>query len=155
MFVSGIRLLNSAALQWAPRIKWHDPNPPMALETMSRLHVFEAVGQQQPNVYRVILHETTPAGINSAGVTWVAALAGSGAARTRMTEGTGAGQITTAEKAQVESGNVVEGEFYFQDNPTDNPTQRNAALDAHATRYLAELEADISVRLKWFGASRP
>lgn len=119
---------------------------------MSKLHVLEASGV--PNMYRVILHEATPVGNNSAGVSWASALVGSGAAKTRMIEGSGPGQITTAEKAAVEAGTTVEGEFYFQDNPGDNAATRNAALDTHATRYLAILQAEIAIKLKWFGATR-
>ena len=118
---------------------------------MSRLHVLELIG---PNLYRVILHEATPVANNSAGLSWATVLIGSGSAKTKMTEGTGPGQIATAEKAQVEAGTVVEGEFFFQDNPADNAAQRNAALDTHATRYLAELQAAIALKYKWFGATR-
>lgn len=118
---------------------------------MSTLHVLENTGQ--PNLYRIILHQATPAGNNSAGVTWVSALANFGV-KTRMLIGTGPGQITSAEAADVAAGITLEGEFFFQDNPADNAAARNAALDAHATRYLAELQAAIAVKLKWFGATR-
>lgn len=119
---------------------------------MARLHVLETNGV--PNLYRVILHEATPAGNNSAGLSWSSVMVGAGIAKTRMTEGTGPGQITTAEKNSVEAGTTIEGEFWFQDNPSDNAAARNAALDAHATRYLAELQADIARKYKFFGATR-
>lgn len=119
---------------------------------MSRLHVLDGTGT--PNTFRIVLHEATPGGNNSAGITWVLALVNSGRAHTVMTEGAGAGQITTAEKAAVEAGTTLEATFTFTVDPAWNATTRNAALDAEATKLLAETQAKLAAELKWFGAVR-
>lgn len=119
---------------------------------MSRLHVLEAVGT--PNTFRIVLHELTPVANNDAGIPWATVLVNSGRARTVMTEGSGAGQITTVEKAAVEAGTTLEAVFQFTVNPAWNVATRNAALDAEATKLLAETQQKLAAELKWFGAVR-
>lgn len=119
---------------------------------MSRLHVLEGTGT--PNTFRIVLHETTPAGNNSAGISWATALVNSGRTQTVMSEGAGAGQITTAEKAAVLAGTTLEAVFEFTVDPAWNAATRNAALDAEATKLLAETQAKLAAELKWFGAVR-
>ena len=117
---------------------------------MARIHVLTGGN----NLYQVVVHETTPAGNNSAGVSWATAAKNAGFAVTVMSEGNGPGQISTAEKNQVESGALLEGVFSFQDDPNYTPAQRNAALDQVANQTIAELVALRSGQLKWFGATR-
>ena len=117
---------------------------------MSRLHVLEGAG----GVYRIVVHNATPAGNNSAGVAWSAALINSGNNTTTMVTGTGPGQITSAEAGQIAAGTVIEGVFTFTDNPAWTAAQRNAALDAMATQTINETLARLADQLKWFGAVR-
>lgn len=118
---------------------------------MARIHVLQAVGV---NLYQVVVHDATPAGTNSANVSWATAIGNSGLAQTVMTEGNGAGQISTNEKNQVLGGSLIEGVFQFQDDPSMTPAQRNAALDAVANQTIAELQARYASLLKYFGATR-
>lgn len=71
---------------------------------MSALHVLERTERG----YRCAIHKPVPAGGNAAGVSWATVLVNSGLAKTVLIEGDGPGQITAAEKAQIESGAVVE-----------------------------------------------
>lgn len=119
---------------------------------MSKIHVLTTSGSA--NTYQVVVHDPTPAGNNSAGILWSDAVKNSGRAKTVMTEGSGAGQITTVEKASVEAGTTLEGAFEFLDDPAWNATARNAALDAKASACVAGLESDLAKALKWFGATR-
>lgn len=119
---------------------------------MAKIHVLTAGAQA--NLYTVVVHDTTPAGNNSAGVAWSDAVKNSGLAATSMQEGTGAGQITTAEKASVLAGTTLEATFTFQDDPSWTTNQRNTALDAKATAAIAQMEAELARVLKWFGATR-
>ncbi len=116
---------------------------------MSRLHVLD---QAQPNRYRVIVHAPTPAGNNSAGVSWATALVNAGLARNRLAVGAGPGQITSAEAAQVTAGTVLEVELTWDDNPAWDDTQRLADLTARADQHVAAILVEYAARLKWFGA---
>ncbi len=115
---------------------------------MSRLHVLNLTGS---NTYRVIVHATTPVGNNSAGISWATALQNSGLAGSRMTIGTGPGQILQAEADQVTAGTVIEAPFYWQDNPAWDNTTRQNDLNARATEAVNNVLADYAARLKYFG----
>lgn len=119
---------------------------------MSRLHVLS--GDPTSGAYTIVVHDATPAGNNSAGFSWSSVIVASGLATTIMAEGTGPGQISTAERASVLAGTTLEGVFSFTDNPAWNNAQRNAALDAMATQVIAELQARLGARLKFWGATR-
>lgn len=72
---------------------------------MSKFHVLETNAGEAS----VVLHSVMPAGNNSVGVSWKDANLNSGSQGTTvLSEGTGAGQITTAEKANIEAGDVLE-----------------------------------------------
>lgn len=115
---------------------------------MSRIHVLQMSGN---NVYSCICHATTPGGNNSAGVLWADALKNAGLAQTAMPAGTGAGQITPAEQAQVEAGAVIEAAFQWGDDPAwDNPT-RMADLNTRAAQAVADVLATYAAKLKYFG----
>lgn len=119
---------------------------------MAKIHVLEGSGSP-PGIFRVIVHANTPAGNNSAGVSWATALINSGRAFTRMVEGNGAGQITTAEKASVLAGTVMEGAYVISDDVTFTGPQRAAYLDSMADRFIAEMMATAGLELKYFGAT--
>ena len=71
---------------------------------MSKIHALET----NDSIAQVVLHTATPVGNNSVGVSWKDAGLNSGKlGTTALTEGTGAGQILTTEKAQVEAGGAT------------------------------------------------
>lgn len=80
---------------------------------MASIHVLEKTGERS---YRIVGHFNLPDGAgevlegnNGAGVNWKTLLLAAGElGSTSMTEGNGPGQISTAEKASVEAGDVVE-----------------------------------------------
>lgn len=117
---------------------------------MARMHVLESAGN---NTYNVVVHAPTPAGNNSAGVPWTTALQNSGRAVSQMEVGTGPGQITSAEHAQVIAGTVIETTFQWGDNPTWTNQQRLEDLDIRATQAVNEVLARYAAILKFFGAT--
>jgi hypothetical protein len=120
---------------------------------VAKIHVLEGTSPE-PGTYRVIVHAPTSAGNNAAGISWATAIKNSGRAFTRMTVGVGAGQITSAEQAEVLNGTVMEGEFQVGDEAGFSGAQRNAYLDAMADRFITELQAKWGLELRYFGATR-
>lgn len=125
---------------------------------MARMHILE---QSQPNVFNVIVHAPTPAGNNGAGLAWSAVVA---AAQTRlnrdgvvvgptsaMLTGTGPGQITAAEAAEIAAGTVIEATFQWGDDPAWTNAQRLADLNTRATQAVNEVLANYAARLRQFG----
>lgn len=101
------------------------------------------------------MHEPVPAGNNAAGVSWRTALVNSGMGGTSiMPTGTGAGQISAAELAQIEAGELREVSFTFENNPAWTNAQRNAAMDAQIATISRETQAHILDALRLFGATR-
>lgn len=117
---------------------------------MSAIHVLGGNGSS----FRVVVHINAPAGNNAAGTAWADAIKNSGRAKTVMTVGAGAGQITQAEADQIAAGTVVEGAFIWGDDPTWTNAQRQADVDLRATQLAAELLARIQADLKYFGYTR-
>lgn len=114
---------------------------------MSRLHI---LANKQ-----CALHEPVPAGNNAAGVPWRTALINSGMGGTSvMTVGNGAGQISSAEMAQIASGELREVVFTFENNPAWTAAQRNAAMDAQIDNVSRETQTDMVQSLRMFGATR-
>lgn len=104
------------------------------------------------NTFTVVAHAPTPAGNNSAGVSWVTALANGIKPVTRMTIGNGSGQITSAEAADVAAGNVIETSFQFDDDPNWSAPTRTTQLGLIATDAVARAQTELGAKLKWFGA---
>lgn len=72
-----------------------------------------------------------------------------------MTEGNGAGQISTAEKAQITSGDVIEFTADIEAETAGTTAgQLGAMVDAEAVKLIAAKTAELSNILKWFGATR-
>lgn len=109
---------------------------------MAKLHVLAC---DDKGVYRGVVHYATPAGSNSVGVSWkAAALAAGLAGTTSLVEGTGPGQITTAEKAQVVAGDVIEIPISLVSETVGGAgAEADAAISNHQ-RHLAKV-------LKYFG----
>jgi hypothetical protein len=118
---------------------------------MARIHILEGSGL---NTYTVIVHGDVPAGNNVAGFPWSDCIKNSGRNTTQMTVGTGPGQITNAEQNQIVNGTVVEAVFQWQNDPAWTAAERNASLDLYATRFVAELLADLQTRLRVWGITR-
>ena len=115
---------------------------------MARMHILQ---QTNPNRYDVVVHAPTPAGNNDAGVSFATAMVNAGLATTRMANGNGAGQITTAEMNQVQSGALIETSFPWDDNPAWTNAERLADLNIRATQAVNAVIAEYSARLKQFG----
>lgn len=113
-----------------------------------RMHVLQGNG----NLYQVIVHATTPAGNNAAGISWKVALANSGMQLTsRLPTGNGAGQITVNEANQVASGDLIETELPWEDNPAWTTNERLADLNARATIAVNQTLESYQNKLKYFG----
>jgi hypothetical protein len=107
--------------------------------------------------YRVVKHEAIPGGNNLAGVTWKSAYIEWKKTRNEdgtissvdsmLTEGTGTGQITAAERAQVRSGDVMEIVFPIPARQAVSSARVTEEVSAKVTEYLANL----AVTLKWYG----
>src|SRR5262249_10852203 len=128
-----------------------DQRRPAARVAMSNIHV---LGQSGKDTYTVVVHVAVPAGNNSAGVSWQTAVVNAGRNVTQMVAGSGAGQITPAEAAQVASGAVLEGSFQWGDDPTWTNQQRLDDLTLRASQLQAELLAQTAAALKFYGFTR-
>lgn len=119
---------------------------------MSALHVL--LGRDD-HTYKCVVHTSIPVGNNLAGKPWRASLLASGlGGKTGLPVGTGPGQITTAEKAQIDAGELIETLIEFQDVPEWTPAERIAALDAAAAIENGRVLAYLQARLRYFGATR-
>lgn len=118
---------------------------------MAAIHILTGSGN---GVYTAIIHTATPAGNNVAGVAWSTALVNSGRNTTAMATGTGPGQITAAEAAQIAAGTVFEASIQWQNNPAWNNAQRAADLDLRAQQAGTEKQAELATILRLFGATR-
>jgi len=116
---------------------------------MARLHVMTGNGS---NTFTVVCHSPTPAGNNSAGVSWATAIKNAFNPVTNMSIGNGSGQISTNESNDVAAGNVIETTFQFDDNPSWDSATRTAQLNLIAGDAVTRVQNDYAARLKWFGA---
>ena len=118
---------------------------------MSKIHVLTGSSH---NVYTVVVHIATPVGNNAVGVPWADAVKNSGRSVSILPEGTGPGQITSAELTAITNGAVIEGTFQWGDNPAWNNAQRQADVDLRATQLTNELLARYQAELRYFGYVR-
>lgn len=118
---------------------------------MARIHILEGSGL---NTYTVVVHAPVPAATNVAGFQWSDCIKNSGRNTTMMSVGTGPGQITNAENNDIANGTVVEAVFQWQNDPAWTNAERTANLDMFATRFVAELLADLQTRLRVWGLTR-
>lgn len=116
---------------------------------MSDIHVLTGDGSQQ----RVVMHLPVPNTNNEVGVNYRTALVNSGlGGATTMTEGSGAGQINTVEKAKVEAGEVYEHSTTFElEGVGASTASQQAALRAAFTREKTAVVDKIQRQLKFFG----
>jgi hypothetical protein len=118
---------------------------------MAAIHVLS--GAETGGSFQVVFHFPVPDTNNSVGVNYRAALVASGkGGSTRLTEGTGPGEITTAEKAQIESGAVYEHSRTIQQSGGDLSTPNLLAeVRSFYSRDKGDLTARIAVALQYFG----
>lgn len=119
---------------------------------MSKLHVLSGTPEGD---YQVAFHVTTPvSGTSIAGLTWAAAVAAAGfRTATAMVEGTNPWQITTAERASLAAGAIVEV------TETINLANQTAAvvggiLDARWFILRNEVATAVRGALRFFGMVR-
>ena len=113
---------------------------------MSKIHAFENFAG---NV-QVVLHTAMPAGSNSVGVSWKNAAINSGIQGTTvMVEGTGAGQIATAEKTSVLAGDVIE--ISGKTIPYASGGGGLPSVNEMADLLINEYKADLQLKLQYFG----
>jgi hypothetical protein len=118
---------------------------------MSDIHVLTGDGM----TWSVVMHIPVPDANNSVGVNYRMALVNSGlGGTTSLTEdaGPGPGQISAAEKAQVEAGELYEHRvgFLLESGGTSQAEQR-AALRGRYTREKAVEIARLQRQLRYFG----
>ena len=120
---------------------------------MSKVHVLE----KNDKSYRCAIHFDVPPGNNGAGVSWqtahlahVRTRAEDGTwneADSKLKEGTGTGEITAAERADVQSGAVIE---IVRSLKLDGAVSV-AALETLADRAITAYKANVSIQLAQYG----
>ena len=76
----------------------------------------------------------------------------SGRAVTSMTEGTGPGQISTAEKSLIEAGEVFEHPFsFYAESGASTNQEMQDAVKAQYARLQSGLWSKMQERLKYYG----
>lgn len=126
---------------------------------MADMHVLTGAGRR----WTVAMHFTVPNTNNSVGVNFRTALAASGIGRqvnadgslgrrSILASGTGAGEITTAEEALLDSGQLFEhvAAFLVESDGTAPAKLRTTLREFFATEN-ATAQARIGERLKYFG----
>ena len=116
---------------------------------MADMHVLDGDGSR----VRVVMHFAVPDVNNAVGVNYRTALVNSGlGGTTELTEGTGAGEIATAEKASVESGELLEHSVNVSADGSGQTTGgRQALLRTLYTSIKSAVIADLQSRLKFYG----
>lgn len=117
---------------------------------MAKVHVLTGDG----GVYNLVLHIPISAGNNGAGQPWRTCLVNSGLGGiTALRTGTGPGQISAAELAQVAAGEVYEVSAVIQTQGI-SAAGLGAAVDALAAQISAEKLIELQKALQWFGVVR-
>ena len=122
---------------------------------MSQWHARDGV--EEGDAYNIIFHIPIPSANNRVAVNYQAAIVGSGiGGTTAMTEGSSAGQITTAEKASITSGSILEVAETFNTNLTENASELAARVNARYAELsdpTKEFMVNLKRRLDYWGAA--
>ena len=110
---------------------------------MSKIHVLTISNAN----WRVVAHVGTPNGTNSANVSWQQCLVASGRNVSTLPEGTGPGEISTAELAAVTDGSVAEHSVTIR--PSSNPSP--AEVEELTDIKIAEEQGRLAAELAYFG----
>jgi len=116
---------------------------------MAEIHVLTGNGDS----WNVVFHIPIPVLNNAVGQPYRTVLVNSGiGGSTVLGEGTGPGQITTAEKASIQAGAVYEVSlsYPFESGGT-TPAQLLATVRALYQREKTRLLAELQARLRYFG----
>ena len=117
---------------------------------MAKIHVLTGDGA----AYTLVIHIPIPVGVNAGGRSWYACLVNSGlGGATQLKTGTGPGQISTAELAQIQAGEV------YETTTTINvqgivAADMGGAVDALVAQISAEALTALEKALNWFGVTR-
>jgi len=112
---------------------------------MSDVHAL--VGSDADN-WTLVFHYPVADVNNSAGVSFRTALVNSGLNTTVMTVGTGAGQISTAEKTQLDNGEIFEHVIQF---PVESTTSSTDAVEEAYNLNQVGVVTEMTRKLKYFG----
>lgn len=115
---------------------------------MADYHILAA--DAQGNRFLVVMHFPVADQTNDAGVNY----------RTAIVEWQGGAPITSrlanpgTEQAQLDAGELYEQEYSFYSNPNETLTEKRDRLDAMYAANLADVQADLSKVLSFWGYSR-
>lgn len=127
---------------------------------MSKIHVLSA---DSDGNYQVAIHVAVNAGNNSVGKSWKSCWLESNKAKnikhfstdvdmisvtSSLIEGTGPGNITTAELADVEAGDVIE---ILSDIKAESGGAGNASLNTMVDTVIADFNDRMQAELKYYG----
>lgn len=114
---------------------------------MSKVHLLRNLGNKQ---YEVVMHAAIPAGNNLAGHSWQSVWIAAGMNTTRLTTGSGPGQISAEEAAQIAAGSVME---FMCILPAESGGATQESLDSMVDRHLAGCLVYLGDMLKYYGYS--
>jgi hypothetical protein len=114
---------------------------------MAALHVLEGDGIR----FKVVAHTAVPAGNNTAGNSWKSCLIAAGMNTTILPEGTGVGQITTAEKNQIIAGDVIEMVFTVEVPTVGTNPNKLAAVQNAVAKMQTDYFAALSDKFRFYG----
>jgi len=112
---------------------------------MAKIHAFDF---QEGGVCRVVLHTAMASGNNAVGNSWKNVWLAAGRNTTGMVEGTGIGQISTAEKASVVAGDVIEISAQIPNNVV---VQGAVAVNAFADQIITAMKAKYAAEFNYYG----
>lgn len=115
---------------------------------MSDIHVLEGTGDR----WRVVMHFTIPNVNNQVGTNYRTALVSSGLGGTSiLTEGIGAGNISTAELALIATGEIYEHVASLLIETGGAGASQVAMLTAEYNRLSSAVIATLQNKLKYYG----
>ena len=118
---------------------------------MAQVHVLEYADGR----FRCVIHTATPSGDNSANIPWSTVFLATGrSGRTVLVEGTGPGQITADEKAQIQAGAVLEFEVPIEAANSITGAQLQTLLQAQAPTLVTTQIAQWQAATKFYGVVR-
>jgi len=113
---------------------------------VAKLHILLGTS---PTSYQLVIHVPVPTGSNAVGATWKAALLASGiSGSTMLVTGTGLGQITAAEAADITAGDVIE---IVTDARVESGGATPASLNEMANKATAAYQDRVKRQLKFYG----
>ncbi len=114
---------------------------------MAALHVLDGDGIR----FRVVAHATVPPGDNTAGKSWKSCLIAAGMNTTILAEGSGVGQITTAERNQIIAGDVIEMVFTVEIPTVGTNGNKLAIVQAAIAKMQADYLAQLGNKFQFYG----